>query len=59
MPPVAGAANGSLVRLLARELGIAAGAVRIVSGEGARVKTVAVDGVTPEALKVRWPDLTV
>jgi len=47
------------VRLLARELDVPAGAVRIVSGETARSKLIAVDGVAPELLPARWPGLTV
>lgn len=58
-PPVDGAANTALVRLLARELDVPAGAVRIVSGETARSKLIAVDGVAPELLPARWPGLTV
>jgi uncharacterized protein YggU (UPF0235/DUF167 family) len=58
-PPVDGAANASLIRLLARELGVPAGAVRLVGGDTARSKRIAVDGVTPQSLRTRWPDLTV
>jgi len=42
-PPVAGAANEALVRLLAQTLGVPRGAVRIVSGAAGRDKTVEVD----------------
>ena len=58
-PPVDGAANLALARLLARELGVGAGAVRIVSGDTSRWKVVAVAGVSAEAIRRRWPDLTV
>lgn len=44
-PPIAGAANEALVRLLARTLGVPRGAVRIVSGAAGRDKTVEVDGL--------------
>ncbi len=44
-PPVAGAANEALVRLLAAALGVPRGAVRIVRGAASREKTVAVDGL--------------
>lgn len=44
-PPVGGAANRELVRLLAKELGVPKGAVRIVGGEASRTKRVAVTGV--------------
>ena len=45
-PPVDGAANKALVRFLAKRLGVAGSAVRIVSGETARYKVVEVSGVT-------------
>lgn len=44
-PPVEGAANKALTRLLGRALGVAPSAVRIVSGAGARQKRVAVTGI--------------
>lgn len=56
-PPVDGAANKSLLRLLADELGVPRGAVRLVSGETSRVKVVEVDGVDPAMLAARWPGL--
>jgi uncharacterized protein len=56
-PPVEGEANEALVALLARELGVPKGAVRIVSGATSRTKTVAVDGVTAAAIDTRWPGL--
>lgn len=43
-PPVEGKANGRLIALLAKRLGVAKGAVRIVSGELARDKVVEVEG---------------
>ena len=57
-PPVDGAANAALLRLIARELGVAAGAVRLVSGETARRKSVAVR-TDRDRLMARWPDLRV
>jgi uncharacterized protein (TIGR00251 family) len=57
-PPVEGAANEALVRLLARELGVGRGAVVIVGGETARTKQVALDGVGEADLHARWPGLT-
>ncbi len=56
-PPVDGAANDSLCRLLARELGVARGSVRVVSGDAARRKLIEVDGLGPDALRSRWPGL--
>ena len=41
-PPVDGAANTALVRLLAAALGVAQSEVRIASGHTARIKTVRV-----------------
>ena len=58
-PPVEGAANEALLRLVADELGVARRDVRLVSGAGARMKHVAVDGVTAELVLERWPGLRV
>lgn len=44
-PPVDGAANAQLVQLLAESLGVPRRAVRIVSGDTARLKIVDVEGV--------------
>jgi hypothetical protein len=56
-PPVDGAANRALVRLLAAELDVAPSAVRIVTGATGRRKTVAVAGVARAAILARWPRL--
>jgi hypothetical protein len=56
-PPVDEAANRSLVRLLARELGVPPSAVRIATGATGRRKTIAVEGVPAEAILARWPGL--
>jgi len=45
-PPVEGAANDALVDFFARALRVPRGAVRILSGERAREKRVAIAGVT-------------
>jgi uncharacterized protein len=58
-PPVEGAANQALVRLLADELGVARRDVRLVAGAAGRQKLIMVDGVAPEAIVERWPDLEV
>jgi len=55
-PPVDGAANEALCRLLARELRIARGAVRVVAGEAARRKVVEVDA-DAAMLAATWPGL--
>ena len=57
--PVEGAANAALIRLLASETGVTPGSIRIVSGGTSRRKVVEVEGVAPEALRSRWPDLDV
>jgi uncharacterized protein len=49
-PPVDGAANQALVRLLADRLGVPRGTVQVVAGETGRNKIVAVEGISaPEA----------
>jgi uncharacterized protein len=52
-PPVDGAANEALVRLLAKRLRVAKGAVRIVSGDTSRTKSVEVDGLDEAELRRR------
>ncbi|MGE0452499.1 MAG: DUF167 domain-containing protein [Vicinamibacteria bacterium] len=49
-PPVEGAANDALRRLLAKALGTAPSAVEILRGEHGRDKQVRVTGVAPEAV---------
>src|SRR5262245_25670347 len=44
-PPVDGAANAELIRVIAAALGVPARTVAIVSGEHARQKRVAVEGI--------------
>ena len=58
-PPVDGAANAALVRLLASELKVPKGSIRIVSGESSRSKMCAVADVAREAIVARWPGLRV
>ncbi len=58
-PPVDSAANDALCRLLAGELDVARGAIRIVTGATARRKVVAVTGVEATAIRSRWPGLAV
>lgn len=45
-PPVDGAANEELITFLAKELGVPKRAVRIVSGQSSRGKTVEIEGVS-------------
>lgn len=58
-PAVDGQANHALLRLLAAELGVARGRVRLVAGAAGRRKLVAAEGVDPEAVVARWPGLRV
>jgi uncharacterized protein YggU (UPF0235/DUF167 family) len=55
--PVDDAANRSLIRLLADELGLPPSTVRIVSGAASRRKTVVVEGIAAAAVLARWPGL--
>jgi uncharacterized protein YggU (UPF0235/DUF167 family) len=58
-PPVEGAANHALVRLLADELGVARSAVRLVAGAAGRDKLIVVDGVSTDDILAQWPGLRV
>jgi uncharacterized protein YggU (UPF0235/DUF167 family) len=58
-PAVEGAANNALIRLIAAELDVARGRVRIVAGGSSREKLVVVDGADPDAIVARWPGLRV
>jgi len=52
-PPVEGAANQALVRLLGKALGLAPSALRIVGGATGRNKVVAVAGLDAAAVRAR------
>jgi uncharacterized protein (TIGR00251 family) len=52
-PPVEGAANRALTRLLGRTLGVAPSAVAILSGAGGRRKRVAVAGIDAATTRAR------
>ena len=58
-PAVGGAANQSLLKLLADELEVPRRNVRIVAGATGRQKLVVVTGVEAEAVVARWPGLRV
>lgn len=47
-PPVDGAANEALRRLIAKSLGVSKSSVEIIRGERARTKLVRVHGVDPD-----------
>jgi uncharacterized protein YggU (UPF0235/DUF167 family) len=49
--PVDGAANESLVRLLAKALRVAPSRLSLVAGAQSRTKTVEVDGLSPEQVR--------
>lgn len=51
--PVDGKANDALIRLLAGRLEVPRGAIRVVAGQTAREKLLAIDGLTPEELRRR------
>ena len=50
-PPVEGAANDALRKLLAKTLGVPKSNIEIIRGERARTKLLRIQGVTPEALR--------
>jgi len=50
-PPVEGAANLALVRLLAQALDVSPGAVEIISGKSSRTKTVSIAGSSVASLE--------
>jgi uncharacterized protein len=52
-PPVDGAANAALCKLVAKRAGVARGAVRVVRGERSRDKRVRVEGVELAELRKR------
>lgn len=58
-PPVEGAANQALLRLIAAELGVARRSVRLVAGAAGRQKLIVVEGLTPDEVVARWPGIRV
>ena len=58
-PPVEGAANQALIRVIAEELGVSRRAVRLVAGAAGRQKLIVVDGASREEVVARWPGLRV
>lgn len=49
-PPVDGAANEELVKLLAKTLAISKSAVEIITGHASRTKTMRIEGVSGEQI---------
>ncbi len=54
-PPVEGAANKALVKVLSRHLGVHGSDIEIVSGEKSRDKVVLVRGLTAQEVQARLP----
>ena len=52
-PPVDGAANDALLRLIAKRAGVPPSRVTLVSGAQARIKLVQIDGVTDAEIRAR------
>jgi uncharacterized protein (TIGR00251 family) len=52
-PPVEGEANAALIKLVAKALGLPRSAVRIASGESARVKVLEIDGLDEAEVRAR------
>ena len=50
-PPVEGATNRALVKLLAKRLGVSRSAVSVVRGETSRNKLVEIDGLSDDAMR--------
>lgn len=50
-PPVDGAANAELIKLVAKRLNVARSDIEIVSGEASKTKRLRVSGVTAEQLR--------
>ena len=49
-PPVEGAANQALVKLLAKALGLAKGKVKVIKGQKSRGKRLLVEGLEPSQI---------
>lgn len=58
-PPLDGAANAAVCRLIADALAVPATDVTVIAGAASRRKVVRVRGVEPAAVVSRWPDLGV
>jgi len=50
-PPVDGAANAEVIKLLSKEFGVARSSVSIVSGESSKTKRIRVEGITVKRLQ--------
>lgn len=54
-PPLEGEANAALIRLLAKVLGVSRSAITIAAGDTARIKRLAIAGLTGAELASRLP----
>jgi len=52
-PPVDGQANDELIRFLADQLDVPRSAIRLVSGQGSRSKTLVISGARVEEVTAR------
>ena len=52
-PPVEGEANAALEKLIAKALGLPRSAVNVATGQTARVKFLAIEGLTSEDIRAR------
>ena len=50
-PPVDGAANAELIRLISKKLGISKSSVEIISGETSKTKRLLISGVAEQKLR--------
>jgi uncharacterized protein YggU (UPF0235/DUF167 family) len=55
--PADGAANASLVRIIAEGCGVAPSRVRLEGGAASRTKRVSIDDLPAESLAALWPGL--
>jgi uncharacterized protein (TIGR00251 family) len=58
-PPVEGAANAAVARVIADALGLAKGKVQLVAGATNRHKVIEIEGIEPAVVRGRWPGLDV
>ncbi len=52
-PPAEGEANAALEKLLAKALGLPKSSVTVVAGQTARVKSLLIEGLSPEDVRAR------
>jgi uncharacterized protein (TIGR00251 family) len=58
-PPVEGAANEAVLRLVAKALGLPRSAVTLASGATARTKRLRIEGIAREVVTRHWPGVRV